>query len=283
MIAITKEMFPEVAKKIDAEFANISANNIINMDEFYKKFIRFERKNIITVTVEHNKKIESCGVWNAYLFAYESKIRTCPYCNRQYITAVLTSNGKMRATLDHFLPKNIYPYFSMSLYNLVPSCYSCNSSLKGKRDFNVHDINPYYESYDDYVKFVANIPLNEKINIDLVNKKKGNYKYRQVERYINFFKLKNQYNFHINQVEELILKRYMYSEQRIKDMLEKDLKNLNISEKQVKEQIIGYTEDKIKINDEPLSKFRRDIVEQLGFFDDYNLNLENKLEEILNN
>ncbi len=75
----------------------------------------------------------------------------------------------------------------------------------------------------------------------------------------------------------------MYSEQRIKDMLEKDLKNLNISEKQVKEQIIGYTEDKIKINDEPLSKFRRDIVEQLGFFDDYNLNLENKLEEILNN
>lgn len=282
MIAITKEMFPEVAKKIDAEFANISANNIINMDEFYKKFIRFERKNIITVTVEHNKKIESCGVWNAYLFAYESKIRTCPYCNRQYITAVLTSNGKMRATLDHFLPKNIYPYFSMSLYNLVPSCYSCNSSLKGKRDFNVHDINPYYESYDDYVKFVANIPLNEKINIDLVNKKKGNYKYRQVERYINFFKLKNQYNFHINQVEELILKRYMYSEQRIKDMLEKDLKNLNISEKQVKEQIIGYTEDKIKINDEPLSKFRRDIVEQLGLFDDYDFYLENKLKEILN-
>ena len=129
------------------------------------------------------------------------------------------------------------------------------------------------------IRFVANIHLNKKININVLHKTLN--KYSEVNKYINMFKLNEQYNYHINQVEELILKRYMYTEQYIKDIKENKLNKFNISEKQIKEQIIGYTEDKMKINDEPLSKFRRDIVEQLGFFDDYDLYLENKLEEIL--
>ena len=286
IITMTKEMFPTIEKKIEKEFGTIDKNNVYTMANFKKKYIKFERKYTLAIKATDFIKIESYGVWNAYFFIYESNLRTCPYCNRQYITSVLTSTGKMRATLDHFLPKNKYPYFSMSLYNLVPSCYNCNSSLKGDDNISFNDINPYNENIDDYIRFFADIRLRHKINIRVLHKKidkdNQNKKYAKVTKYIDMFKLENQYIYHTNQVEELITKRYMYSEQQIKDMIKKSLSNFNISEKQLREQIIGYTEDKLKINDEPLSKFRHDIVEQLGFFDDYDLYLENKLEEILN-
>lgn len=286
ILTLTKEMFPMLEDKIEEKFGTIDNNNVDTMTNFGKKYIEFERKYTLTVKATDFMKIESYGVWNAYFFIYESNLRTCPYCNRQYITSVLTSTGKMRATLDHFLPKNKYPYFSMSLYNLVPSCYNCNSSLKGDDNISFNDINPYNENIDDYIRFFADIRLRHKINIRVLHKKidkdNQNKKYAKVTKYIDMFKLENQYIYHTNQVEELITKRYMYSEQRIKDMIKKSLSNFNISEKQLREQIIGYTEDKLKISDEPLSKFRRDIVEQLGFFDDYDLYLENKLEEILN-
>ncbi|WP_455821541.1 HNH endonuclease [Clostridium butyricum] len=280
IVKITKRLFPQIVDVIERKFNNVlNINNIINIDKFKEKFIDLEKRYSLTLTLENYKNIESYGVWNSYLFVYASDIRTCPYCNRQYITPVLTSSGKMRATLDHFLPKNRYPYFSMSLYNLVPACYNCNSSLKGRKDFDINDINPYSESIDDYIKFEADMRLNYRIRLNIMHKKIC--KYKEVDKYISMFKLKEQYNYHTNQVEELLLKRYMYSDKYIKDIKEKILNKFNISEKDIKEKIIGYTEDKTKINDEPLSKFRRDIVEQLGFFDDYDLYLENKLEEIL--
>lgn len=33
-------------------------------------------------------------------------------------------------TLDHILPQSKYKFFSLCFYNLVPSCYSCNSKFK---------------------------------------------------------------------------------------------------------------------------------------------------------
>ncbi len=279
VINILKKLFPEFCNEIDDEFKDISKVNIMAMKDFRKKFIKFENEYSLTLTLENYKNIEFHGVWNAYLFVYASGLRTCPYCNRQYITPILTSNGKMRGTLDHFLPKNEYPYFSMSLYNLVPSCYNCNSSFKGSIKFNFDDINPYYKNMDDYIKFHANIHINEQIDIKVLHR--DTCINDKVDKYIDTFKLDEQYNYHINQVEELILKRYMYSEEYIKDIRKNKLNRFNISEKHLREQIIGYTEEKMRINDEPLSKFRRDIVEQLGFFDDYDLYLENKLKDIL--
>lgn len=280
IVSLSKLLFPQIIDNIEKKFNNVlSIKNIVNMDIFEEMFVDIEKRYSLTLTLENYKNVEYYGVWNSYLFVYASGVRTCPYCNRQYITPILTSTGKMRATLDHFLPKNRYPYFSMSLYNLIPSCYNCNSSLKGQKDFDINDINPYSENMDDYIKFCVDMHSNDKIGLNIMHKKL--HKYKVVDNYIAMFKLNEQYNYHTNQIEELILKRYMYSDQHIKDIKEKILNKFNISEKQIKEQIIGYTEDKIKINDEPLSKFRRDIVEQLGFFDDYDLYLENKLEELL--
>ncbi|WP_346985393.1 hypothetical protein [Chryseobacterium sp. POE27] len=54
-------------------------------------------------------------------------------------------------TLDHFIPKGEFPYLSVSIYNLIPSCYSCNSKFKGQRSFELSDfinsISPSSESF----------------------------------------------------------------------------------------------------------------------------------------
>lgn len=282
MIYILKELFPKIEDEIDNNLivSDFSGNKVVEkMEDFKKKFKALEKKFSLALTLDNYRNNIFYGSWNAYLFVFSSGIRTCPYCNRQYITPILTSSGMMRGDLDHFVAKNQYPYFSMSLYNLVPVCHSCNSSFKGKKEFDFDYVNPYEESMDDYIRFHANMIINTSIHID-IDKKTLN-KENEIKRYLDTFKLESQYNYHINQVEELILKRLIYPKEYITDINNKRLENFNITEKKIKEQLIGYTEDKLKINDEPLSKFRRDIVEQLDFFDDSDLYLINKLEEIL--
>lgn len=275
---ILKKLFPKVESKVDKELicTDSSGKEIaITIDEFKLKLNEFENKYSLGITLDNCQNSVFNNIWNAYIFVLKTQIRTCPYCNRQYITPVFTASGMMRGALDHFLAKYKYPYFSMSLYNLIPVCHSCNSSFKGITDFDFNDINPYKESMDDYIKFRAYIKSRKPIHIKISRKNKN--KKISIDKFTNTFKLELQYNYHINQVKELIFKRRHYSDEYIKDLNKKT----KIPEKIIKEKLIGYTEDKLKINDEPLSKFRRDIVKQLKFFDDKNKNLIDTLEEII--
>lgn len=79
-------------------------------------------------------------------------IRTCPYCNRNYITRYGINGSKSTADLDHFYQKEQYPLFALSLFNFVPSCPVCNSRMK-----NTHPADdamyPYDEGFGDDVHF----------------------------------------------------------------------------------------------------------------------------------
>ena len=78
------------------------------------------------------------STWNAFELCRHSRARTCPYCNQAYAFTIFKNNktGTLRPTLDHFLPQTQFPHLALSLQNLVPSCYICNSNLKGKMDFH---------------------------------------------------------------------------------------------------------------------------------------------------
>lgn len=224
--------------------------------------------------------------WCAYSFVYLIDIRTCPYCNRQYITPILKKNGKMRGDLDHFLPKSKYPYLSMSIYNLIPVCKFCNTSLKGTKEFKETDLNPYEECFDDYAEFYFDV-CRDNINIGI---RKYDNKNDNIDNYMSIFKLKEQYIYHTKHVEELIYKRLMYSEKYVND-ISRNVFDSKVSLNKINEIIIGYTSEQSKINDEPLSKFKRDIARQLKFSksidDDINKNemktLIEQLEKILDN
>jgi len=87
-------------------------------------------------------------------FIEKVNLKVCPYCNRNYIFN-FKKNKKNEATaqLDHFYDKSTYPYFSLSMYNLVPSCNICNQR-KSKKDVLVEPIfNPYKDNIHNHIRF----------------------------------------------------------------------------------------------------------------------------------
>lgn len=84
-----------------------------------------------------------------YLLTKLIGVSVCPYCNRQYIS-VLEDEKKSTLTLDHYRREAEYPLLKLSIYNLVPSCYICNSILKGKNSLT--HLNPW-EDEDGGIKF----------------------------------------------------------------------------------------------------------------------------------
>lgn len=104
-----------------------------SLSETNSKKLISELKTIFDYSTFSNKNTRG---WNAYSLCKKSKLRICPYCHHNYaITVYRDKKNILRPTLDHFYPKSKYPHLALSLANLVPSCYSCNSSLKGNKDF----------------------------------------------------------------------------------------------------------------------------------------------------
>ena len=65
---------------------------------------------------------------------------TCPFCSQRKVKS-----------LDHYLPKTLYPSYSISPLNLVPCCSDCNKE-KGTRDPNTPNeqfIHPYFDDLND--------------------------------------------------------------------------------------------------------------------------------------
>lgn len=264
-----QEVYSRIIEKLEQEYyLNASFLSKIKKEGYKtKKQLQVELSKEMNKDIRvDNFKNSVLSDWNAYVFVYKTNLRVCPYCNRQYITPIFSNNGKMRADLDHFLLKSKYPYFSMSLYNLVPACKFCNSSLKKEIEFTFADIHPYKDRADDYMYFEADI-LEEECPIFI--KPKSVAMKEVVLRYDKTFKLSSLYNYHSNQVKELLKKRLIYSEQYIHNLYEAN-KELFCNEEEIKSLIIGYVPNKESINAEPMGKFRRDIAEQLKFIRDDN-------------
>lgn len=87
--------------------------------------------------------------WNAFQLCASSTYQMCPYCQQAGALTIYRESDTQafRPTLDHFYPKAQYPFLGLSLYNLVPSCHSCNSSLKTTKDFYVNEhLHPFEDS-----------------------------------------------------------------------------------------------------------------------------------------
>lgn len=235
-------------------------NKFIDISSYEKKLKKQNQNGYEITSTNFMKTYESKDEWNAYTFIFKINLKVCPYCNRQYITPILSQDGKLRADIDHWLPKDEYPYFSMSLYNLVPSCKFCNSSLKGSK---YSDINPYIDDIDNLIQFKLHDELKETpIKVDIKNKKEE----KKIKNYLNIYKIELLYDYHKDKAKYIKDLRIKYSEENIRQIYEKN-KNVFKSIEEVKNDIIGEVVKKEDINNEPLSKLKRDILEQYGFID----------------
>lgn len=95
-------------------------------------------------------------------------INVCPYCNRGFVANVITTKGSVRGQLDHFYPKEKYPYLAISRYNLVPCCSYCNSgSGKGTKDPKAEGLVSPYELKNAWgIRFESNIKSGKVLDLD---------------------------------------------------------------------------------------------------------------------
>ncbi|OPF86793.1 hypothetical protein BW731_00550 [Vagococcus martis] len=107
-----------------------------------------------------DKKFEKTVLkyWNVYLYTLFLDTIVCPYCNSQFIYTYFKEKGekkgKVRPQIDHLFPKSVYPFLSVSIFNLIPSCSQCNSSIKGDNEVKLSNvINLFTESIQDEYHF----------------------------------------------------------------------------------------------------------------------------------
>lgn len=84
-----------------------------------------------------------------------SHVKYCPYCNAETIYSLeRDKKGDIKSALDHFFPHGRYPFLAISLHNLIPSCYRCNSQFKQDHFTESYEtFHPYIDDFDDNVEF----------------------------------------------------------------------------------------------------------------------------------
>lgn len=190
-------------------------------------------------------------------------ITVCPYCNRNYIFNFKKSKSlEATAQLDHFFDKSTYPYFSISIFNLVPSCQTCNQRKSTKPNDIYH---PFIESLNDDVKFGLKIKDSkfyyDKDSLEIEKKIVKNEE--KVNSHIETFNIQNLYNEHKDIALELIQKAQIYNESYIDELYQKYEGTLFKNREDVLRHITGGYIDDIDINKRPLSKLIKDISEEL--------------------
>jgi hypothetical protein len=114
-------------------------------DYFYDKFFGTTWIWTELVGIEFNR-----GKFKTQ-FKEENKLYVCSYCDLESIS------NERNAWVEHFLPKNKFPYVSCNPSNLLPSCTACNVSGSGKGE-NVKNpiLNQYNKQIGDELEFDLN-------------------------------------------------------------------------------------------------------------------------------
>ena len=189
-------------------------------------------------------------------------MHTCYFCNIDFINRFRTRNSQVKNgfTLDHFLDKATYPFLALSIYNLIPSCYICNSKVKGAQKISSLSPSSKKFDFDKKVKFKTfmideNLLTEEEDDFTLLLKEDDTNLYQD---YIDIFELNGRYEYHKYKVLEFIKKRKLYPDSRIKELS----KLTQQTEEKVKQDLFGKY-DKENLHKRPLSKLIKDISEEL--------------------
>lgn len=264
-----------IKSKLKSFDPNITLEKLIYADYSYmSKLVDYINNNEKRTELNQNYKDVMLTLYSRLKnpeYIKDLDIKVCPYCNRNYIFNFNKSKKEnATAQLDHFFDKNKYPYLAVSMYNLVPSCSTCNQRKSTKQEDIFY---PYSESFNDNVKFsLKGIKTRNELstqNIDFFDEKRIELEYKvlnnkeKVENHIDMFNIKNLYNEHKDIVSELLQKRVVYSDDYIDDLIDSyEGKLFNNKEDVLRLITGGYIEDK-NINKRPLSKLIKDISEEL--------------------
>ena len=222
------------------------------------------------IAIMGNSAKINCFMIQNFINSDSRGLLVCPYCNRNYIN---TRDRSLGAEMDHFYNKDTFPMFSISLYNFIPSCSTCNR-IKGTKKLK---INPYLRNDTQKVKFDLtrienpNNP-NDYIDYQIEIKRDLDGNLHTLEEtedlkndLINILKLDEAYKVHNIEVREMVNREREYNEE-----YREDLKNMFSGEgieidKKIDALIYGdiiFTSEDDLIN-KSLGKFKKDAYEKI--------------------
>lgn len=217
------------------------------------------------------------GVFNndkdtSYWLAKLIQRNTCTYCNRQYIFTierpVITSvkDYITRPVFDHWFAKADYPLLSLSLHNLIPSCTTCNSAVKGRTPMSLSThIHPYViEPKEAKFTFRATKTISTQPDWELrIDRPKGS----RIDKTIQDFALDEIYSVHAQlEVKDIMDFNDAYPAEYLKSLFS-DMQKKNkwrLSREEVYRILFGTELCSEKFLDRPFSKLKHDLLKQIG-------------------
>ncbi len=255
------EELPKIIEKLERDFPALAERKTEVIEDLKLVF------------VDHGyKKLDKDSLWRA------SDVRVCPYCNRTYVGVVKTKkrvDGEtkiVKGQLDHFYPKESYPYLAVSKHNLVPSCTYCNG-YAGKWKYDSYRdglVNPFALSDHKGLRF--NIGGDPSLLLDLkefVDKGKIGVNFPgnpEMAKNCEVFNLECLYNSHRDIAAETIFKHRAMSSRSYVDFV-KGLVNdpaLHIDAKDFGLLYWGVPLEEDRLSERPMSKFILDLLNDLS-------------------
>ena len=253
---------PKEVLTLIEEISDSTANEII------KKRFKNDILNDLKLVLGARVYLKIFNFWNS---------TSLSNCSNVDLTNIVIK--KNHYTLDHVLPKNEYSFFSLSLYNLTPSCYSCNSKFKHIKEFTVNNelakICPTSDKFElnQMFTFKLNFDVNDidfetKIKQirqieDVVVKIENIQSSKGVEEFLEIFKIKSRYEFHKNISFDLIEKRKKYPDSELNDIAKIFIKNNIFFDLETLKKDI-YGKECFESTNSPFEKYKQDIAGQLG-------------------
>lgn len=239
----------------DIILASPSEMEVIVNDEAYKSLFEVISPTLVWYYVNLPPKF-------GYFIINELNIKTCPYCNRQFIHTFKGMRVE-RPELDHFNPKADYPIFCLSFYNLIPACHSCNH-VKLE---NFIKVNPYKRAFKS--KFTITDKngriLSRSAIYKLTQKEMRlalNGMDEDEEKNDRVLGLTTVYNLHTDYVKELIDKSMAY-DAHARNALIESFQGVGHHPRQVYDFVWGRHLMDAEYEDRPLSKLTADILDLL--------------------
>lgn len=253
----------EILILLEPQCMEAYVNNIystVNKNYFKKIKDLYNLSQEITVMGEP-EKINTYMIQN-FIDSDSRGLLVCPYCNRNYIN---TRDRSLGAEMDHFYNKNKFPMFSISLYNFIPSCSTCNR-IKGTKNLK---INPYLSIDTDKVKFEIT-PNSESYKIEIKREANSNFHTFELTEdmkndFIDVLKLDEAYKVHVIEVLEMINREKEYNEKYREDLKSMFWREEIEIDKKIDALIYGdviFTSEDDLVN-KSLGKFKKDIYEKI--------------------
>lgn len=204
-------------------------------------------------------------------------IKTCVYCNAQY--AITTRNHESLYQLDHCYPKSLYPYLCTSFFNLQPCCGSCNQR-KSAEDMRKGDCDvSMWREKDDVVEEYFHFHVEdaslaafevsmdkEKLQIEFKEEDNAPQDLKDLrELYNEKFRIEALYQEHRDVVEEVLWKKYTYSQAYLDSLKVAFAKLPNADISDVSRLVMGNYLEANDVYKRPLAQLVQDVAKQVHF------------------